>query len=126
MEFPSDLKYTETHEWARIEGDIATIGISDFAQSQLGDIVYVELPEVDTAVVKGEELTTIESAKAVGEVKAPLSGKVTEVNEPLGDDPEVVNSSPYGNGWLIKIKLSDPSEAGSLMDAAAYEKIAKE
>ncbi len=126
MDFPSDLKYSETHEWARIEGNIATIGISDFAQSQLGDIVFVELPEVGTKVVKGEELTTIESAKAVGEVKALLSGEVTEVNEALEDGPETVNSSPYGDGWLIKIKLSDPSEAGSLMDAAAYEKIAKE
>jgi glycine cleavage system H protein len=126
MDIPSDLKYAETHEWVRIEGDVAIVGISDFAQEQLGDIVFVEVPEVGTALGKGDDAASIESAKAVGEVKAPLSGEVTEVNEALEDEPETVNSSPYGDGWLFKMKISNPSEADSLMDAAAYEGVAKE
>ena len=120
MEFPTDLKYQATHEWVKIEGDIATVGISDHAQDQLGEIVFVELP--DTGVLeKGAVAANVESSKAVGEVVMPVSGEVTAVNENLEDEPEKVNSSPYGDGWLFKIKMSNPSEADDLLDAAAYQ-----
>ncbi len=120
MEFPTDLKYQATHEWVKIEGDIATVGISDHAQDQLGEIVFVELP--DTGVLeKGAVAANVESSKAVGEVVMPVSGEVTAVNENLEDEPEKVNSSPYGEGWIFKIKMSNPSEADSLLDVAAYQ-----
>ncbi|MHA1721160.1 MAG: glycine cleavage system protein GcvH [Promethearchaeia archaeon] len=121
MEFPNDLKYQATHEWVKIEGDIAIVGISDHAQDQLGEIVFVELPSVGDSLEKGAVGANVESSKAVGEVVAPVSGEVTEVNEKLEDEPEIVNSSPYGDGWIFKIKMSNPSEADSLLDAAGYQ-----
>ena len=120
MEFPTDLKYVATHEWVKIEGDVATVGISAHAQDQLGEIVFVELP--DTGVMeKGAVAANVESSKAVGEVVMPLSGEITEVNESLEDEPEKVNSEPYGAGWIFKIKMSNPSEADGLLDAAGYQ-----
>ena len=125
MEFPADLKYSESHEWVRVEGDVAVVGISDFAQAQLGDIVFVELPEVGDSVSKGDEPANIESSKAVGELKAPVSGEIIEVNGGLEDEPEKVNSDSYGEGWIMKIKMSDPSEVNSLLSVDKYKEIAK-
>ncbi len=122
----SDLKYTGEHEWVMVEGDIATIGISDFAQDQLGDVVFVELPERGSLLAKGKEAAVIESVKAASEVYAPVSGEVVDVNDALGDDPATVNSDPTGGGWFIKIKLSDPSELDGLMDEEAYNKFTAE
>ncbi len=122
----SDLKYTGEHEWVMVEGDIATIGISDFAQDQLGDVVFVELPERGSLLAKGDEAAVIESVKAASEVYAPVSGEVVDVNDALGDDPATVNSDPTGGGWFIKIKLSDPSELDGLMDEEAYNKFTAE
>ena len=117
-----DLKYTGEHEWVMVEGSIATIGISDFAQDQLGDVVFVELPERGRRLAKGDEAAVIESVKAASEVYAPVSGEIVDVNDALGDDPETVNSDPTGKGWFIKIKLADPSELDGLMDEEAYNK----
>ena len=122
----SDLKYTGEHEWVMVEGDIATIGISDFAQDQLGDVVFVELPERGKLLAKGAEAAVIESVKAASEVYAPVSGEVIDRNESLNDDPALVNSDPTGEGWFIKIKLSDPSELDGLMDEEAYNKFTAE
>lgn len=119
---PKDLKYTEDHEWVKMDGDIATTGITDYAQSELGDVVFLELPEEDDEVTMGSPFGSIEAVKTVADLFAPVSGIVTEVNRELEDNPEKVNQDPYGDGWLIKVKLSDPSELDSLMDAAAYEK----
>ena len=125
MNVPEELKYTEDHEWAKIEGDVAIIGITDYAQGELGDVVFVELPEVGSTVSKGETFGTIEAVKAVADLFAPVSGEVVEVNEKLGAEPETVNKDPYGEGWMIKVKLSDPAEVDSLMNAKQYkEKIA--
>ena len=125
MNVPEELKYTEDHEWAKIEGDVAIIGITDYAQGELGDVVFVELPEVGSTISKGETFGTIEAVKAVADLFAPLSGEVVEVNEKLGAEPETVNKDPYGEGWMIKVKLSDPAEVDSLMNAKQYkEKIA--
>ncbi len=121
MEIPEELKYTKDHEWARIEGETAVVGITDYAQSELGDIVYVELPEVGTPVKQGESFGTIEAVKAVSDLFAPLSGEVIEVNTELENSPEVINQDPYGKGWMIKIKISDPKEIENLLDKAAYE-----
>ncbi|MHA1776004.1 MAG: glycine cleavage system protein GcvH [Promethearchaeota archaeon] len=121
MEFPENLKYAETHEWVRVEGDIAVVGITDHAQDQLGEIVFAELPEVGDSFGKDDEMCNIESSKAVGEVRAPVSGEIVEINEALEDEPEKINAEPYGAGFLVKIKMSDPSEVDSLMDAAAYK-----
>ncbi len=118
----SDLKYTEDHEWVRVDGDVAVIGISDYAQGQLGDVVFVELPETGKQMAKGDEAAVIESVKAASEVYAPVSGEVVEVNEPLNDTPNLVNEAPTGNGWFLKIRLGDPSEIDGLMDEAAYQK----
>jgi glycine cleavage system H protein len=118
---PKHLRYTKEHEWVAVEGGTGTMGITDFAQHQLGDIVYVELPEVGRAVKAGETLGTIESVKAVSEIYSPVSGVVAEVNSALGDTPEKLNQDPHGAGWICKITLQDPAEAGKLMDAAAYE-----
>ncbi|MEE9299531.1 MAG: glycine cleavage system protein GcvH [Alphaproteobacteria bacterium] len=115
------LKYTKDHEWVRIEGDVATIGISDYAQDQLGDVVHVELPEGGKAVARGDEAAVIESVKAASEIYAPLSGEVIEVNGALADDPSIVNSSPLDEGWFLKLRLSDPGELNGLLDEAAYE-----
>lgn len=121
MEFPTDLKYQATHEWVKIDGDVATVGISAHAQDQLGEIVFVELPSVGDTFEKGAVVANVESSKAVGEVVAPVAGEITAVNENLEDEPEVVNSAPYGEGWIYKIKMSNPSEAASLLDASAYQ-----
>ncbi len=116
----SDLKYTQEHEWIRIDGDVGTIGISNFAQEQLGDVVFVELPEIGKNVVLGDEAAVIESVKAASELYAPVSGEVIEVNSALNDAPELVNSDPTGEGWFIKIRLSKADEVQALMDEAAY------
>lgn len=126
MDFPEELKYTEEHEWIAIEGDIATIGISDFAQSQLGDVVFVELPEVGDELEAGKPFGVVESVKAVSDVYSPLSGEVVEINEELPDAPETLNTSPYEDGWLIKIRLSNPQELDDLLDANAYQELIKE
>lgn len=121
MDFPDELKYTEEHEWVLIEEDVATIGITDFAQDQLGDVVFVELPEVGDQLEIGKTLGVVESVKAVSDVYAPLSGEVVEINEALPDEPELLNTSAYEDGWMLKLKLSSPSELDSLMDAAEYQ-----
>jgi len=118
---PSDLRYHAEHDWARIEGDTATLGITDYAQEQLGEVVFFDPPSVGTTIAKDAPYAEVESVKAVSDVIAPLSGEVTEVNESLSGSPETINADPYGEGWLVKIRLSDPSEADALMDAEAYE-----
>jgi len=117
----SGIKYTEDHEWVRVDGDTATCGISDYAQEQLGDIVYVELPEVGKALAARDEIAVVESVKAASEVYAPASGTVAEVNEALADDPTLVNQDATGGGWFLKLKLDDPAELDALMDEAAYK-----
>ena len=116
----SGLKYSKDHEWVRMEGDIATVGISDYAQEQLGDVVYVELPEAGRTVAQNEEAAVVESVKAASEVYAPVSGEVVEVNQALEDDPALVNGDPTGEGWFLKLRLSAPDELDGLMDEAAY------
>lgn len=118
---PTHLRYTKDHEWVSAEGDRGTIGITDFAQHELGDIVYVELPEKGRSFKKGEVLGTVESVKAVSEIYAPVSGQVLEVNAALGDAPQTLNKDPHGQGWLCRVRLADPSETAGLLDAAAYE-----
>ncbi len=118
---PKNLKYHKEHDWARIEGDVATLGVTDYAQESLGDIVYIELPEVGAEVSAGTSYAEIESVKAVSDVFAPVSGTVIEANDEVVDAPELINESPYEDGWLIKVKLSDPSEADELMSAEDYE-----
>lgn len=120
--YPDDLIYHPEHDWAKIEGDYATLGITWFAQDALGEIVFFEPPAVGAAVTKDAAYAEVESVKAVSEVIAPLSGEVAEVNDSLGDAPETINDDPYGQGWMVKIKLSDPTQAGDLMDAAAYRR----
>jgi glycine cleavage system H protein len=119
-EYPDGLLYHSEHDWARVEGDTATLGITWFAQDQLGELVFFDPPAVGTQINKDAAYAEVESVKAVSDVIAPLSGEITEANEALSETPEKVNEDPYGDGWLVKIKLSDPSEADSLMDAAAY------
>jgi len=116
----SDVNYTSDHEWIRLEGDVATIGISNYAQEQLGDVVYVDLPDVGKSVSKGAEAAVVESVKAASEVYAPLSGEIVEVNSALGDAPGQINEDAEGNGWFMKIKLSDPGELEGLMDGDDY------
>jgi glycine cleavage system H protein len=118
---PSDLKYHPEHDWARLDGDTATLGITDYAQEQLGEVVFFDPPVVGTAIRKDESYAEVESVKAVSDVIAPLSGEIVEVNEALGDAPETINSDPYGEGWLVRIRMSDPGEAEGLMDAAGYD-----
>ena len=118
--FPDDRRYTKDHEWVRIEGAVAKIGITDFAQGELGDIVYVEAPAVGATVAAGDVLGTIESVKAVSEVYAPVAGTVTAANPALADRPETINTDPHGAGWICEIKVARPSELDALMDAAAY------
>ena len=120
LNLPEDVKYAEDHEWVKLSGDTAKIGISDYAQDQLGDIVFVELPEVGDSFAKGDEFGTLESVKAVSELYMPVGGEVTAINEALEDAPELVNNAPYGDGWMIEIKVADPSEADALMDKGAY------
>jgi glycine cleavage system H protein len=119
--YPEDLRYHPEHDWARIDGDSATLGITWFAQDALGEVVFFELPEVGGTVKKDDPYAEVESVKAVSDVISPLSGEITEVNTALSDSPETINNDPYGDGWLVKIKLSDPSEADGLLDAAAYQ-----
>jgi len=120
--YPEDLKYTKEHEWVEVRGDVGTVGITHYAQSELGDIVYVELPPAGTAVVAGESFGTVESVKAVSEIYAPASGEVVEVNAALAEQQDVINKDPYGEGWLIKIRLADPKEMSGLMSVAEYRK----
>jgi glycine cleavage system H protein len=120
MNFPEDLQYTKEHEWARQKGGRVLVGITDFAQDQLGDVVYVELPAVGDEVKKGESFGVVESTKAVSELFAPISGKVVEVNDPLVEAPETVNEDPYEEGWMIAIEPSDPKELAELLDVKAY------
>ena len=120
LNLPEDVKYTDDHEWAKLDGDVATIGISDYAQDQLGDIVFVELPESGSSFDKGEEFGSVESVKAVSELYMPLAGEIVEINPELEDAPEQVNSDPYGGGWMIKVKIADTADFDALMDKAAY------
>ena len=122
-EVRDDLKYTETHEWVKITGETVIIGITDHAQSELTDIVFVELPEVGKKVKKGEELCVVESVKSVSEIYAPISGKIANVNKNLEEVPETVNESPYEEGWLVEIEISDKSEIDELLDAGSYKKL---
>ena len=123
---PDDIKYHREHMWVRAEGKKATIGITDYAQQQLGDIVYVELPEVDTEIDSDSELSEIESTKATSPLVSPVSGTVAEVNEDLADTPELINEDPYGNGWLVVLDMTDASELNDLMGKAEYEKFLRE
>jgi glycine cleavage system H protein len=123
--YPEDLKYHQEHDWARIEGDEATFGITWFAQDALGEVVFFDPPEVGSTVSKDGAYAEVESVKAVSDVFAPLSGEILAVNDGLEDEPEKINSDPYGDGWLVKVKLSDPSEADSLLDVAAYQELLK-
>lgn len=125
MNLPSTLLYTKEHEWVKIEGEVATIGITDYAQGQLGDIVFVELPAVGAETKQMQPFGTIEAVKAVSDLFAPLSGTVTEVNTALADKPESINQDCYGEGWLIKLKISNAGEQAALLNAADYEKIAE-
>ena len=121
MNIPSELKYTKDHEWVKVEGDVATVGITDFAQGELGDIVYVEVETLDETLDKEEVFGTVEAVKTVSDLFLPLSGEIIEFNEALEDEPEKVNSDPYGEGWMIKIKISDPSEIDGLMSDEDYK-----
>lgn len=123
MKVPDSLQYTKDHEWVRREGDLVVVGITDFAQSELGDIVFVELPQKGATLTAGKEFGTVESVKAVSEVFAPLSGEVVAVNETLGDAPESVNNDPYGAGWILKVRPSKPDELAGLLTASAYAKL---
>lgn len=120
LNFPDDVRYAESHEWARAEGDKVKVGISDYAQDQLGDIVFVELPEVGDTLGKGEEFGTVESVKAVSELYMPVAGEIVAINDTLEDAPEKVNNAPYGEGWMIEINAENPSELDDLMDNNAY------
>ena len=123
MNIPADLKYTKDHEWVRIDGDQAIVGITDFAQGELGDIVYVDIDTFDEDVKKDDVFGSVEAVKTVSDLFMPLTGKVIEFNEKLEEDPELVNTDPYGEGWMIKINISDPSEINTLLDAAAYQEL---
>jgi glycine cleavage system H protein len=116
------LRFTKDHEWVRVDGDLAVVGITDYAQSQLGDVVYVELPEIGRRVEKGKEAAVVESVKAASEVYAPVSGEVAEVNEAITADPNKVNADPMGEGWFMKLRLGDPQELDDLLDEAAYQR----
>jgi len=120
---PDHLKYAKTHEWVLFEGDIATVGITDYAQSELGDVVYVDLPSPGKIVAKGDTLGSVESVKTVSDIYAPLGGEVVEVNESLGAQSELVNTDPYGNGWMVKVRLGDGGDAAELLDAESYKAI---
>lgn len=122
MEYPGDLRYSTEHEWVRVDGSRATIGITDYAQDALGDVVYVSLPDVGLEVVATASVAEVESTKSVSEVYSPVSGRVVAVNEVLNDEPELVNQEPYGRGWLVALELADATELDGLMDAAAYQR----
>ena len=122
MEFPTGLRYSQEHEWVAVDGDIATIGITDYAQEQLGDVVYVELPAAGKVLNKDDTFGVVESVKAVSDIYAPVSGTVTETNADLPNAPELVNADPYGKAWMIRVRLRNPQEVNEMMDAAAYQK----
>lgn len=126
MEVPKELRYSHEHEWVSVEDNIATVGITDYAQEQLGDVVYVELPEVGTQVTKDEPFGVVESVKAVSDIYAPVSGTVTEINVSLPDSPETVNEDPYGDAWMIRVEMNDPDELEDLMTGAQYKKFVEE
>ena len=126
MEFPEDLKYSKEHEWVLVEGSVATVGITDYAQDQLGDIVFVELPAVGDKTSKEDAFGVVESVKAVSDIYAPVSGKVVEVHDDLPENPEMLNEDPYGDGWIIKIEMNDLEEIQDLMTAAEYEEYVAE
>ena len=119
----STVRYTKDHEWISVDGDVGTVGITDYAQQQLGDVVFVELPEVGRKLKAGDQFGTVESVKAVSELYSPMAGEVVEVNAPLADKPETINQDPHGAAWMIVLKLDDPAAANALMDAAAYERL---
>lgn len=121
MSIPNNLKYTKEHEWVLVEGNVGTIGVTEYAQGELGDVVFVDIDPALSEVKKGASIGTIEAVKTVSDIYAPFSGKVVEINEALKDSPEVVNSDPYGNGWMLKVEISDPSELSDLLDASAYQ-----
>lgn len=123
MNFPAELKYTKEHEWVRIQGDEATIGITEFAQRELGDIVYVEIETLGKELKSGEIFGTVEAVKTVSDLYLPLSGSITEINSNLNSNPELVNTDPYGEGWMVKMKITAPSDTENLMDAGAYESL---
>ena len=123
---PADLRYTKDHEWVRVDGDTATIGVTDFAANQLGDVVFVDLPAAGKAVEQFATFGVVESVKAVSDLYAPLSGEVVEVNGDLGSNPELVNSDPFGDGWMLKVKVTDAGQYGELLDAAGYEQLTSE
>ncbi|QNM85353.1 glycine cleavage system protein GcvH [Polaribacter pectinis] len=125
MNIPSDLKYTKDHEWIKIEDNIATVGITDFAQGELGDIVYVDVDTLDDTVEEGEVFGSVEAVKTVSDLFMPLTGEVVEFNEGLEDEPELVNTDPYGKGWMIKIDIADSSQIEDLLDAEAYQSLIK-
>ncbi|HED10327.1 MAG TPA: glycine cleavage system protein GcvH [Caldithrix abyssi] len=122
MNIPGDLKYTKEHEWVRLDGDVATIGITDYAQGELGDVVFVELPAVGDQVKENDTFGTIEAVKAVADLYSPLDGEVVEVNEALEDAPDTVNNDPYGDGWMVRVKVANSSDYDSLLSAEAYQK----
>ena len=123
MNIPADLKYTKDHEWVKIDGDVATVGITDFAQGELGDVVYVEIETLDESLAEGEVFGTVEAVKTVSDLYMPLDGEVIEVNEGIESDPEVVNKDPYGEGWMIKVAMNDASQVDGLMSAADYKEL---
>jgi len=126
MKVPQDLRYSKEHEWVTVKNGVATIGITDYAQEQLGDVVYVELPQVGAQVTKDDAFGVVESVKAVSDIYAPVSGKVTEVNAALSNSPETVNKDPYGEAWMIRVAMSDPGELADLMDSTEYTKFIEE
>ncbi len=126
MKIPGDLKYTREHEWVKIEGNLARVGITDFAQKELGDLVFVELPELDDDFSEGDAFAVLESVKAAADVYAPLAGVVVEINDELEDDPSLVNSDPYGDGWLAVIEMAEDADLSGLMDAEEYRRFAEE
>ncbi|MBO9592377.1 MAG: glycine cleavage system protein GcvH [Niabella sp.] len=121
MSYPETLRYTKDHEWVSLEGDVATVGITDFAQRELGDIVYVEVETIGTSLKAGDVFGTVEAVKTVSDLFLPVDGEVTELNEALGNAPELVNTDPYGEGWMIKMKVSNPGDVAALLDAAGYQ-----
>ena len=123
MNVPADLKYTKEHEWIKVDGDVATVGITDYAQGELGDIVFIELPSAGTKVNQMDSFGTIEAVKAVSDIFSPVGGEIIEVNDALADVPDKVNADPYGEGWMVKIKMSDASELDALLDADAYKEL---
>ena len=125
MQLPEALKYSASHEWSKLEGDTLTVGITDFAQDQLGDVVFVELPGVGQSVTAGTAVAVVESVKTASDIYAPVSGEVVEVNSALEDAPETINSAPFGGGWMFKLRVSDPGELEKLLDADAYQEIAE-